>query len=88
MATSRLRTSLRASKIRITPMPLSTARETNSITVVGIVIVAKHVLAAQQHLQRSLFDVLLENAQALPRVLVEEAQARSKVAPPQASSEK
>ena len=44
--------------------------------VVAVVTVADEVLAAQQHLQRRAHDVLLDEAQALPRVLVQEAQRR------------
>ena len=42
--------------------------------VVGVVLVAEHVLAAQQHLQRGL-GAGLDLAQALPRVLAQEAHA-------------
>ena len=41
--------------------------------IVGIVAVADQVLGAQQHGERGLLDVALQGAQALPRVLVEEA---------------
>ena len=43
--------------------------------VVGVVLVAQKVLAAQQHLQLGVVHVRTDGAQALPRVLVEEAQA-------------
>ncbi len=41
---------------------------------VGVVVVAHEVLAAQQHLKRRVLDVLLDRAETLPRVLVEEPQ--------------
>ena len=43
---------------------------------VGVVPVADKVLAAQKHLQRRAGTVLLDDAQTVPRVLVEEAQRR------------
>ena len=42
--------------------------------IVAVVTVADDVLAAQQHLQGRAHDMLLDQAQTLPRVLVEEAQ--------------
>ena len=42
--------------------------------IVAVVTVADDVLAAQEHLQRSAHHVLLDQPQALPRVLVEKAQ--------------
>ena len=41
--------------------------------VVGVVAVADQVLAAQQHRERGLLDVLLQDADALPGILAEEA---------------
>jgi len=41
--------------------------------VVAVVAVTDEVLAAQQHLQRCVRDVLLDDAQSFPRVLVEKA---------------
>ena len=43
--------------------------------IVGIVLVAQNVLAAEEHLQLRLGHVGLQGAQALPRVLVQEAHA-------------
>ena len=54
--------------------------------VVRIVLVAQNVLAAQQHLQLGIRQGLAQLAQALPRILVQEAQQVSNVAPPQHSS--
>ena len=42
--------------------------------IVGIVVVAKEILAAEKHLNRCL-EVLLEGVEALPRIFVEEAEA-------------
>ena len=43
--------------------------------VVGIVLVAQNVLAAEQHLQLGVLHMLADGAQALPRILVQEAHA-------------
>ena len=52
MAASRLRGSFSASKIRIMSIPFSMDFFTKTVDhVVGIVLVAQHVLAAEQHLQ-------------------------------------
>ena len=45
----------------------------NSVICVGAV--AQHVLAAEQHLQLLVRQLLAQDAQALPRILVEEADA-------------
>ena len=49
--------------------------------IVRIVPVAKHILPAEQHLQRGLRHVLFQGAQPLPRVLVQKPQARVKRRP-------
>ena len=43
--------------------------------IVGVVLVAEDVLAAQEHLERGLLRVGLDEAQALPGIFAEEAQA-------------
>ena len=46
--------------------------------IIGIMLIAQQVLAAQQHLQRGLGAGLFDLAKALPRILVEVAQAAVK----------
>ena len=43
--------------------------------VVGVVLVAQNVLAAEQHLQLRVLHVLADGAQALPRILFQKAHA-------------
>ena len=54
---------------------------------VAVVPVAHEVLTPQQHLERGAPAVVLDGAQPLPRVLVEEAQAGVEGGPAPASSE-
>ena len=69
--------SFSASNTRKTSMPLSAAFSHEPVDdAVLVVAVAHQVLAAQQHLQRRLRHPRLERAQPLPRVLVEEPDAR------------
>lgn len=43
--------------------------------IAGIMVVANEILAAREHLQRRVGTALLDDAQAVPGILVEEAQA-------------
>ena len=53
--------------------------------VVGIVFVAENVLAAEQHLQLGVGQCLTQRAEAVPRVLIEEAEAGVKRRAPHTS---
>ena len=44
--------------------------------VIRVMAVAQHILSAEQHLQLGVGTVILDGAQALPRILVQKAQAR------------
>ena len=76
MAVCRLRTSFKASKMRMMSMPvLAHAADEGLHHVVGEAGVLDDVLAAQQHELRRLGRGLLQRAQAVEGIFVEEAQA-------------
>ena len=73
--------------MRMISMPLPIAPHDELFHhVVCVVLVAQDVLAAQQHLQLGVRQGLAQLAQALPRILVQEAQAGVKCGAAQHSS--